>query len=1245
MKRIQLAICFSIILVLTACVSSIDGSLPYTDLPTITVGAEVALATSPTHPNAHQPGNPIPAGAVVQVLGTNDDNSWLLVRHNERLGWMPTFFSRTNVSTLNAAIVITPLDSSCTAFLSYSEALDNNWRVGSPGAAIVQGILYRSQMGDGFDNAALSIAVVGDGDVTAADYIHAALTADTGLILFSAALDGLDAESQLRLGLADAGDEPLGFQAALYSNSCPEQIDASAGEFTDLLPVGAPRRATPQGGVTRPGPSTGRTQPEETGSSAPQGEILAEILSVRSGPGFAFDFTGERLRGAQFAIRGRVCGGPGGYDWLLIESESSGEAWIPGAPHLVKTNDLSALTCRAAPAPPAAPVTTVTIQRAGTLLASKLITEGAEAADYLATVTRYRLAMKAAVALPNSPALSQLADYAEGTALEAALNEVRQLRARQLAGELTVTQLDARFIALYDIGKATLLVDEVHTLVRQRALASGSQPVEIELYEGPVVYRMTYRAGFWRVSEVVLLNTPTQAQAAGSQKLKPGPADEGDYLQKARTLLAERNAHQVSLDVLLPIVDTSAYLRPSGNMLEGRIRENTLLEKALGPYVLQRGVTVDQGITLYIEPGTVVKFANGVTLEIYGSLIARGTREQRIIFTSLRDDFAGGDTNADQGSSAPLPGDWGAIRFRNESNDAGSVIEQAVIRYAGWDGAIYLDAASPTLVNNIFEQNRGYAISGDPSSFPAISGNLLAENGGNGMQIRDGDLRSSGAWRSTDMPYIITGRITINEGTTLNVEPGVVVKFGAGVNLDVNGSLRAVGSADEPIVFTSYKDDTVGGDANGDQISSAPTPGDWGAIRFRDSSNDASSIIEQAIIRYAGWDGAIYLEGASPQLVDNFFENNLRNAISGDPHSFPVAKGNRLSGNGGNGLQVRDGEMRISGAWSNTDIPYIITGRVTVAQGATLTISPGVLAKFGNGVSLDISGALRAIGAPDAQIAFTSLQDDTLAGDTNGDQSSSSPTRGDWGALRFRDTSNDESSIVEHAIFRYAGWDGAVYLESASPTIAGSLFEENLHYAVSGDPHSFPTVRGNRLVNNGGNGLQIRGGEMRMSGTWDNEELPYVLLERLTVNEGATLTVNPGVVVKLGNGAAIDVNGAFRAAGISDKPIVFTSLKDDTIAGDTNGDEASSAPAPGDWGAVRFRDRSNDANSVIEQAVLRYAGWDGAVYVEAASPTIINNAFENNIKYGIWYDANSAPRLDENVFSGNREGDIFQATR
>jgi len=63
--------------------------------------------------------------------------------------------------------------------------------------------------------------------------------------------------------------------------------------------------------------------------------------------------------------------------------------------------------------------------------------------------------------------------------------------------------------------------------------------------------------------------------------------------------------------------------------------------------------------------------------------------------------------------------------------------------------------------------------------------------------------------------YVISTDLTIPVGVTLTIEPGVIVKFAQNRSMLVYGTLTAVGSSGNEVVFTSFTDDDFGGDSNG----------------------------------------------------------------------------------------------------------------------------------------------------------------------------------------------------------------------------------------------------------------------------------------------------------------------------------------------------------------------------------------------------------------------------------------------
>jgi len=84
-------------------------------------------------------------------------------------------------------------------------------------------------------------------------------------------------------------------------------------------------------------------------------------------------------------------------------------------------------------------------------------------------------------------------------------------------------------------------------------------------------------------------------------------------------------------------------------------------------YIASNSVTVASGATLNLKPGTVIKFASGCSMTVNGTLNAQGTRAAPIVFTSLKDDAWGGDTNGDGTKTYAQAGDWATLYLYNGS--------------------------------------------------------------------------------------------------------------------------------------------------------------------------------------------------------------------------------------------------------------------------------------------------------------------------------------------------------------------------------------------------------------------------------------------------------------------------------------------------------------------------------------------------------------------------------------------------
>jgi plastocyanin len=544
------------------------------------------------------------------------------------------------------------------------------------------------------------------------------------------------------------------------------------------------------------------------------------------------------------------------------------------------------------------------------------------------------------------------------------------------------------------------------------------------------------------------------------------------------------------------------------------------------PFIVHNDFTVLEGASLTITPGTTVKFNDHYDdFFVKGSLYAAGTASEPIVFTALADDAHAGDTNGDGTATEAAPDQWGALWFDQASSSSllkhtwfgygggfatsaminthssDLTVRNSTIAYSAERG-VYCQDVSPLFEDNHFIENTTdgiYFYSLDPAIDLEMTGNVFTGNNNfsvlaslqeESVNVLLNGNSSSGSAHSgfaffgsiagdvvfdanPGFPFIVQDDVTVMEDATLTFIAGSTIKFNDHYDdINVNGSLVAVGTPDEPIVFTCLADDAHGGDTNGDENSSEPEPDQWGGIWFNPSS--IGNALNNAWIGYGGgfatsamlnvytsgvaiqnstiaWSAerGLYVQDASPYLEGNHFKGNatdgiyyyhfdelanpvLVNNTFTDNNNFAVLAnmqqetidllltGNSSTGSAHNGFALFGSVNAPVLFSSNPGFPFIIQDDLTVLDNASLTLSPGTTIKFNDHYDdLFINGSLTAIGTAAEPIVFTSLADDAHEGDTNGDGSDTEPAGDQWGGIWFGE--NSTANQLEHCWLGYGG--------------------------------------------------------------------------------------------------------------------------------------------------------------------------------------------------------------------------------
>ncbi|MDI6788435.1 MAG: right-handed parallel beta-helix repeat-containing protein, partial [Planctomycetota bacterium] len=338
-----------------------------------------------------------------------------------------------------------------------------------------------------------------------------------------------------------------------------------------------------------------------------------------------------------------------------------------------------------------------------------------------------------------------------------------------------------------------------------------------------------------------------------------------------------------------------------GTVVSGIISENITWTLANSPYIVVGSVLIDSGVTLTIEPGVQVLIASAKSMQVNGTLVARGTTSNKITFTRYSTTEWNYLMFADSSIDAAVDGS-------NNNYISGSVLEHCIIEYGGGAtidniGAIMANNAHPFINYCTIRYNKARGISAyNLSAAIRITNNTINNTTGTGVYTNGGTVTisnnnitnntGSGIYAYNSTVTISNNNITNN---TASYGGGICTEHGT-ITISNNIITNNTASQSGGGIYAYYGTITI----SNNNITNNTASNGGGIYAYYYSTVSISNNIITNNTASSGSGGGIYTTYGTATISNNTISRNSANNASAVYYSTggtPNFRYNLISGN------------------------------------------------------------------------------------------------------------------------------------------------------------------------------------------------------------------------------------------------------------------------------------------------------------------------------------------------------------